>query len=212
MARGKRNEAFGGETPGKGHNSKTVEAKPELTPDERDERIRKAKNDIRALEVKRNGYREEANGVSKKITQIFGELKADLDMQRNDLEFAFRLIDLEEGKRGSTLETLRKCFNAVGIGQQLDFITAAGPELGVEQRGSAAKSDPRPSFADLSRAQDEGLAAGLAGKSQDANPYANGDGYLFEEWDQAWQRGQAKLANDMGVGTEAEAETAGAQA
>ena len=74
------------------------------------------------------------------LTEQIGELmqkrvKGDLGMKIVDFNLAYRLYKLEGDDRDQCLDAIRECFTALGIGEQLDFLTHGFPK--------AAGSTPR---------------------------------------------------------------------
>lgn len=58
------------------------------------------------------------------------EVKGDLGMKISDFNIARRVYLLEGDDRRQMLATMRETFDALGIGEQLDFITAMSPVNG----------------------------------------------------------------------------------
>ena len=54
-------------------------------------------------------------------------IKGDLGMKIGDFNLAYRLYKLEGADRNLALDTLRETFEALGIGEQLDWLSAAKP-------------------------------------------------------------------------------------
>lgn len=64
-------------------------------------------------------------GISDQIRELKNaKIKGELGMKLADFNIAFRLYKLEHEDRDETLLTIRRMFNALDIGQQLDFMSA----------------------------------------------------------------------------------------
>lgn len=103
---------------GKGHNS---QARAGL--------ICEACRKITALQDKRAAINAEMSEI--KNTDIKGAL----GMKVADFQIALRLYQLEGRDRDQLLDTVREIFNAQGVGEQLDWITAS-------ERAAAAGAEP----------------------------------------------------------------------
>jgi len=80
--------------------------------------IQEACRDITALEAERKA-------VSDKITALKQKtIKADLGMKVSDFNIALRLYKLEGEDRDELLRTVRETFEALGVGEQLDWLEA----------------------------------------------------------------------------------------
>ncbi len=95
-------------TPGEGHNAKL-----------RKEIIAGVCRQLADLNAKKDGISAEIRTIKQK------RIKGDLDMKISDFNFAMRLYDLEGDNRDELLSTIQETFDALGVGEQLDFITAA---------------------------------------------------------------------------------------
>lgn len=109
--------------------------------------IRAACRDITALEAQRKKISEGIRSI--KQTRI----KGDLGMKIGDFNAALRLYQLEGDARAQLLATVRETFEALGCGEQLDWLKA-----------SEIASANRPSQEDeeAARAQEEAAASGQA--------------------------------------------------
>src|SRR3546814_10647644 len=58
-------------------------------------------------------------------------IKGDLGMKIADFNAAYRLYKLEDDDRDTFLDAIRETFEALGIGQQLDWLKAADDDAGV---------------------------------------------------------------------------------
>ncbi len=80
------------------------------------------------------GLLAERKELGEKIGKLKQTLvKGDLGMKIADFNLAFRLYQLEGEDRDQTLDTLKECFGALGIGGQLDWIEAAAAGGGASQ-------------------------------------------------------------------------------
>jgi hypothetical protein len=105
-----------------GHNS---EARAEI--------IRAACRDITALVSERNSISSEIREIKQ------SRIKGDLNMKLSDFNTALRLYQLEGDDRDELFHTLRECFQALGVGEQLDFLGAL-----KEQRAREAEAGLAP--------------------------------------------------------------------
>lgn len=62
----------------------------------------------------------EVNEERKKLLNT--RVKGELGMKITDFRAAYRLYQLEDDGRDEMLDTLRECFDALGKGEQLDFL------------------------------------------------------------------------------------------
>lgn len=102
-----------GSRPGKGHNSgsRSKAARKEI--------IRAACQKITNLQAQRDGI----NADIREITNT--EIKGALGMKVGDFKIALRLYQLEGADRDQLLDTVRETFEALGVGEQLDWVTAS---------------------------------------------------------------------------------------
>jgi len=82
----------------------------------RAEVIRQAINEIGKLEARRKAISEQI----REIKQV--RVKGELDMKISDFNIAYRLQGLEGNDRDKMLDTCRECFDALGLGEQLDWV------------------------------------------------------------------------------------------
>lgn len=95
---------------------------------------------ISALEGERKSIGEDIRSVKNKL--IKGELK----MKIGDFNVAMRLYNLEGEDRNELLDTIHETFNALGIGDQLDWLKAsekvqAGASVTVEGDGEGEEPE-----------------------------------------------------------------------
>ena len=94
---------------GKGHNSSPARASA----------IREACRKITALQDKRATINAEISEIKN------ADIKGALGMKIGDFSVALRLHQLEGADRDQLLDTVRETFEALGVGAQLDWITAS---------------------------------------------------------------------------------------
>ena len=124
---------------GPGHNSR--EARANI--------IREACRKITALQDKRAAINAEMSEI--KNTDIKGAL----GMKVGDFAIALRLHQLDGADRDQLLDTVHETFGAMGVGEQLDWVTASqrvgkagtepvdeGAEAAAVQRGPVSESRP----------------------------------------------------------------------
>ncbi len=88
----------------------------------RNEVIRQACADIAALEAQRKSIGDQIKAIKQQ------RVKGDLGMKIGDFNAALRLYSLEGDARDQFFDTLRETFNALGAGQQLDWVDAMSSE------------------------------------------------------------------------------------
>lgn len=74
--------------------------------------------EIEALEDERASINDSIRELKSK------KIKGDLGMKIADFNAAYRLYKLEDEKRDQYLDTLKECFDALGAGDQLNFLPA----------------------------------------------------------------------------------------
>jgi hypothetical protein len=77
------------------------------------------------------------------------KIKGELDMKLSDFAFVRRLYKLEDNDRTRLFTTLHEGFNALGVGDQLSFMTALDPEAQRLADLAAEDDDKRPGPATL---------------------------------------------------------------
>lgn len=82
----------------------------------RQEIIQKTFRQLSKLEEQRKGVTQEISELLHKV------VKGDLNMKIGDFRIAYRLYCLEGKDRDEMLTTVRECFNAQGVGEQLDWL------------------------------------------------------------------------------------------
>lgn len=88
-------------------------------------------------------------GISDQIRELKNaKIKGELGMKIADFNLAYRLYKLEHEDRDETLLTIRRMFNALDIGQQLDFMSAIDD-------GTTPESEAADDLDDLGAASDE---------------------------------------------------------
>jgi ribosome modulation factor len=174
MPRRKKSESNGGENPS---------ANKEHNAGERAKIMREAAAEIIRLKAQKASIQEQ-------IAEQRGRIKS-LDIKAIDFNVAMRLMELEAEDRDKSLDGLREAFEALGVGQQLDWVSGidygAGDKRGVD--ASAA----------VGAAAAAGLRAGKAGKPADNNPYPEGTP-AHASWLEQWHAAQADNLKDLGQG------------
>lgn len=61
---------------------------------------------------------EEKAALNEQIAEIKGRVKGELGMKMADFSIALRIYRLEHDDRDQTLDTIRECFEALGVGTQ----------------------------------------------------------------------------------------------
>jgi len=73
-----------------------------------------------------HALQSEKDAINERIAEIKNKkIKGDLGMKVSDFNFAYRAYKLEGKDRALLLDTMRETFEALGIGEQLDFISAS---------------------------------------------------------------------------------------
>lgn len=149
----------------------------------RAEVIRQACRDIAALEAERNSLSKDISDI--KQTRI----KAGLGMKISDFNIALRLHKLEGDDRSTCIDTVRECFKALGVGEQLDWVTA------TQQAADRLESEAGAGGEGFTEAA--GFQAGKLGRSATTNPHPIGTP-SHTIWAGGWAKGQAENAAEMG--------------
>lgn len=91
---------------------------------------------IRAVCAERQRLLDQRAAINEQLKALMNsQVKGDLGMKIADFSVAFRLYQLERDDRDSLLDTIKECFQALGIGEQLDWLDAVakdGPTLVAE--------------------------------------------------------------------------------
>lgn len=111
---------------GEGQDATTVQHNSKA----RKEIISSVCSELHALESEKASINEQIAELKNK------RIKGDLGMKVSDFNFAYRAYKLEGKDRALLLDTMRETFEALGIGEQLDFITAS-----QRKPGDAGASD-----------------------------------------------------------------------
>lgn len=76
----------------------------------------------------------ERRAVGEKIAELKNEvIKGKLGFKIADFNVAFRLYELEHENRDTAVDTLRECFAALGVGDQLDWVSAVAPVVAADE-------------------------------------------------------------------------------
>jgi len=125
-------------------NGKSAKAGPGHNSRARKDVIVSVCREVTALEAERKVLGEQIRTIKTK------KIKGDLGMKIGDFNIAFRLYQLEGEARDQLLDTIRETFNAQGVGEQLDWVTAsqraadAVTEHVDENQEAAAAGFPAP--------------------------------------------------------------------
>jgi ribosome modulation factor len=136
-------------------------------------------------------------------------VKGDLGWTLSEFNMLVKLYETEQEIRDRHLSRLRIGFQALSMGQQLDWVDA----VESDRRDEAVETDsPRPpgqvpQGPDWSTGNGGGppaglhgtmgYEAGLAGKDRDSNPNLEGSA-AYQTWDQGYLDGQEELAKGLG--------------
>lgn len=134
---------------------------------------------LKSLEAERESISEQIREL--KNTRI----KGDLGIKIADFNAAYRLYQLEDDARDTFLDTIRETFEALGIGQQLDWLKAAD-DAGVSDQA-------------VKEARAAGREAGAVGKASTSNPHPKKSA-LRGAWEEGWLEAQDDLAETLGRG------------
>lgn len=115
MARRKKTED--GDAPGITHNSGDRRVLIQSAYQE----LERFENELAEIREARKSFKDEV-------------IKGKLGMKTSDFMAGYRLYKLEGSDRDAMLDTIRECFDALGIGGQLDWVAAA-------ERKKAARDD-----------------------------------------------------------------------
>lgn len=104
----------------------------------RAEIIRSACREIADLEKDREAIGAQIREIKQK------RIKGDLDMKLADFGAVYRLYGLEDDRRDQFMDTLRECFEALGVGGQLNFLDATKQrtEPAVKANGHQPPAEP----------------------------------------------------------------------
>lgn len=100
---------------------------------------------IREVYAKLKRLYDERAELSEDITKYKSEvIKGQLGLKISDFMIGYRLYNLEDKDRDELLDTIHETFDALGRGEQLDWIKAAA---GRTAKPAAAVHDPGPAAA-----------------------------------------------------------------
>lgn len=126
------------------------------------------------------------------------EIKGTLGMKIEDFELSIRAFELEYEERKGLFGTLREVFNALGIGEQMNFLPT------LDDTGAVVSNEPQaaPAAAEKSvttvEAYDHGVSAGKKGEPQAVCPFTpERHPMQRDHWLNGWTRGQSDLAHEM---------------
>ena len=95
------------------------EAPPAVNSAARAEIIREAHETIGEYERQIKGIKAEIKAV------VETRIVAGLGMKKRDFALARKLIEFDQGERDTLFDTVRECFSALGVGEQLNWVDAA---------------------------------------------------------------------------------------
>jgi hypothetical protein len=152
--------------------------------------IRDACRDIANLEAERDGVSEQIREIRQKI------VKGELGMKLADFGMAYRLYKLEDDDRDELFGTIRECFSALGVGEQLDFLKAvdkaAAPGAGpVDADGFSTAAQQQVAEAE---AYNLGEKAARDGTGLESCPYTAAQKRLKARFEEGWS--DAKAGSD----------------
>ncbi len=143
--------------------------------------IRDAIRELASLEAERKSISEQI----REIKQI--KIKGELGLKIGDFNAAMRLYGLEGDARDTFFDTLRETFSALGVGAQLDWISAQERTKPTLDNPLAADitGDPKKMHA-------AGRAVGLVGGNLAECPVPE-DHPTAQHWQAGWHEGQSEL-------------------
>ena len=143
--------------------------------------IRSVCAELRTLEAERKVISDQIAAVKQK------KIKGDLGMKIANFNVIRRVYMLEGDARNEFFDDLRENFEALGVGDQLNFLTVAEKANGGNDGKPKKSAGGTMAF---------GKQAGLEGKSASDNPWDEHDA-SHEHWHTGWLEGQAQRAKDM---------------
>lgn len=135
----------------------------------------------------------EIDGQKKQLNEDRAEIvntriKGHLGMKAADFAAAFRLYKLEGDDRAKFFDTLRETFDALGVGEQMDWLDG-------EEGGEAPDTGPEA----VAAAREAGKVAGAAGKNLSTCPHQGfREKKLKTAWETGWSESQETLARGLG--------------
>lgn len=99
-------------------------APAQLTPDERQELIQTAAQQIRDLDAQIDEVSAKRKALNKTKTQAFRTLKAKTGIARKNLEATLAILNLEDDERDDTIDQIRECYDALSEGETVNFLDA----------------------------------------------------------------------------------------
>lgn len=91
--------------------------------------IREACETIAELDRQIEGIKAERKAV------IETRIVADLGMKKGHFATAYKLYQMDHGDRDELQDTIRECFSALGVGQQLNWLDAVAGDVAAAARG-----------------------------------------------------------------------------
>lgn len=111
MARRKKSEPV--------ENGQDEEQSVALNSGARAETIRDAHQEITEYERQIDGLKAEIKAI------VETRIVAGLGMKKRDFAMARKLVAFDQGERDTLFDAVRECFAALGVGEQLDWVSAA---------------------------------------------------------------------------------------
>lgn len=157
----------------------------------RAETIREVCETIGELDRQIDGIKADRKAI------IETRIVADLGMKKAHFATAYKLYQLDQGERDTLQDTIRECFGALGIGEQLNWLDAA-----------AAAPLPRPAVEPHAEARKAGHDDGMAGNRRRAEQwpvgeYGHGDYEIgHAEGSAAWDKVKEAVRGDVPAAAE----------
>lgn len=143
--------------------------------------------------------------ITTRIRNLKNErIKGDLGMKVSDFNTAYRWYLLEQDDRDTLIDTMRECFEALGVGEQLSFVAAMEHEQEERASGSTKRGEVAAGVdaggRDAAIRSGRGNGATASKRWEDAEPAAQQDvpvkaGDVFAEGDRAGKAGRKAKDN-----------------
>lgn len=138
------------------------EASPPDNSSARAATIREVCQTIEELDRQIDGIKAERKAV------IETRVVADLGMKKQHFATAYKLYQLDQGERDSLQDTIRECFLALGVGEQLNWLDAA------QAAGNLGRMQAEDRAAVHEEARKAGYEDGMAGNTRRAEQWPSG--------------------------------------
>lgn len=114
-------------------------------------------------------YDRQIEGIkAERKAVIETRIVADLGMKKQHFATAYKLYQLDQGERDSLQDTIRECFAALGVGEQLNWLDAAAQAVTGLKREGVEISVPHD------EARKAGYEDGMAGNRRRAGEWPSG--------------------------------------